>query len=128
MGQQDPAIPVWESMARESTRSLPRQQPPVRCARHGPQEIYKGPLTGGEAQSTSRPWQKSLLSFSPENTQNSAAQGWVKSVLEGSAEVTLKVGRCLTQYTHTQEGTRIFAISSGKKLIDLTRRNSEAQI
>lgn len=46
----------------------------------------------------------------------------MKAGLEGNAEVTLKVGRCLTQYRHTQEGTHVFAMSSWKELVDLTRR------
>lgn len=40
--------------------------------------------------------------FSRKHCQNSATQVWVTAGLEGNAEVTLKVGRCLTQYRHTR--------------------------
>lgn len=73
------------------------------------------------------PMAKSLLSFSPENTQNSAAQGWAKAGLEGSAEVTLKVGRCLLSTDTHRKAHISLPFLLGKKLIDLTRRNFEAQ-
>lgn len=115
-------------MAREHTGPAPATASGARCARHGLWEIYKGPVV--REKSDQRPAHGKIIAqlFSRKHFQYSAPRGWVKAGLEGNAEVTLKVGRCLTQYRHTQESTHIFAISSGKKLVDLTRRNFEAQI
>lgn len=115
-------------MAREHARPALATASGAAYARHDLREIYKGPVV--REKSDQRPAHGKIIAqlFSRKHFQYFATRGWAKAGLEGNAEVTLKVGRCLTQYRHTQEGTHIFASSSGKKLVDLTRRNFEAQI
>ena len=64
--------------------------------------IYKGPVA--RKRDTKSPTHGKIITqlFYRRHFQISAIRAWVKARLEGNVEVTLKVGRCLTQsrYIH----------------------------
>lgn len=119
--RRDAAIPVWQTMVRGSRARFGSSVWSQMCSPWY-REVYKGPSA---RKNNVPPTARSLLSFfSRKHFQNSATRGCVKAGLEGSAEVTFKVGRCLDSIqAHAGRHTHL----SWKELVDPTKRNFEAQ-
>lgn len=79
--------------------------------------IYKGPVA--RKRDTESPTHGKVITqlFYRRHFQTSAIRAWVKAGLEGNAEVTLKVGRCLTQSRCTHGAHTSLPFLLGKSLV-----------